>query len=93
MGSGHPFFHPGEFLQLINHSNITVTTTISIIPCSIVVCIALSILSKYRNTSLHELSQAMSPVSLQSLLYIALADARLIDMPQVREAEHQREVD
>ena len=35
----------------------------------------------------------MSPASLWSLLYVELAGARLIDMPQVREAEYQREVD
>lgn len=29
----------------------------------------------------------MSPVYLQSLLYVALAGATLIDMPQVREAD------
>lgn len=88
---GISFFHPGEFFKFINHSYITVTT-ISIIPCSITVYCALRILSKYRNTSLRELNQAMSPVSLQSLLYVGLAGARLIDMPQVREADCQREV-
>jgi hypothetical protein len=35
----------------------------------------------------------MSHVSLQSLLYVALAGAKRIDMLQVREADYQREVD
>ena len=35
----------------------------------------------------------MSPVSLLSLLYVALAGARLIGMPQAREADYPRVAD